>query len=102
MPYLPQEYGRQALELLLNADPGITAVLCFADSLAHGVLLAAQDRGLTVPDDLSVVGFDDGALAPSLRLTTVHQDVDEKGRRSAAALVAAPPAPGRRRRSTGR
>jgi DNA-binding LacI/PurR family transcriptional regulator len=81
VPYQPQEYGRQALGLLLDADPAVTAVLCFADSLAHGVLLAAQDRGLAVPDDLSVVGFDDSALAPSLRLTTVHQDVDEKGRR---------------------
>lgn len=89
VPYQPQEYGRQALGLLLEADPGITAILCFADSLAHGVLLAAQDRGLAVPEDLSVVGFDDNALAPSLRLTTVHQDVDAKGRRSAAALVRA-------------
>jgi DNA-binding LacI/PurR family transcriptional regulator len=89
VPYHPQEYGRQALGLLLEADSGTTAVLCFADSLAHGVMLAAQDRGLSVPDDLSVVGFDDNALAPSLRLTTVHQDIDEKGRLAATALVAA-------------
>ena len=89
VPYQPQEYGRAALGVLLDADPEITAVLCFADSLAHGVLLAAQDRGLAVPEDLSVIGFDDNALAPSLGLTTVHQDVDEKGRLAAAALVAA-------------
>lgn len=89
VPYQPQEYGRRALTELLDTDPAITGVLCFADALAHGVLLAAQDRGLSVPGELSVVGFDDNALAPSLRLTTVHQDVDEKGRRAAAALVSA-------------
>lgn len=101
VPYLPQEHGREALDLLLATDPGLTGVLCFADSLAHGVMLAAQDRGLAVPRDLSVVGFDDNALAPSLRLTTVHQDLDEKGRLSATALVAAATRKGRPPRQSG-
>jgi DNA-binding LacI/PurR family transcriptional regulator len=86
-----QNDGYEALAVLLDADPGITGVLCYADTLAHGVMLAAEDRGLEVPRDLSVVGFDDNPLAARLRpaLTTVRQDVAEKGRIAAAALVRA-------------
>jgi DNA-binding LacI/PurR family transcriptional regulator len=86
-----QSQGYEALGMLLGADPGITGVLCFADTLAHGVMLAAQDRGLVLPRDLSIVGFDDNPLAARLRppLTTVRQDITEKGRLAAAALVRA-------------
>jgi DNA-binding LacI/PurR family transcriptional regulator len=99
-PHTTEEDGYAALAPLLNADPGITAVLCFADTVAHGVMLAAQDQGLTIPDDLSVVGFDDNPLAARLRpaLTTVRQDIAEKGRLAAELLIrtvapdAAPPA----------
>ncbi|MEO5833913.1 MAG: LacI family DNA-binding transcriptional regulator [Nakamurella sp.] len=81
--------GYEALELLLDADPGITGVLCFSDTLAHGVMLAAQNRGLSLPRDLSIVGFDDNPLASRLRpaLTTVRQDVAAKGRLAAGALI---------------
>jgi len=84
-----EEEGYAALQLLLDGDPGITAVLCFSDTLAHGVMLAAQDRGMELPRDLSVVGFDDNPLAARLRpaLTTVRQDVAEKGRLAAAELI---------------
>jgi DNA-binding LacI/PurR family transcriptional regulator len=87
--HFAEEDGYRALELLLAADPGITGVLCFSDTLAHGVMLAAGDRGLELPRDLSVVGFDDHPLAARLRpaLTTVRQDVVEKGRLAAAALT---------------
>jgi DNA-binding LacI/PurR family transcriptional regulator len=65
-----------------------TAVLCFSDLFAVGVLHAARDAGLDVPADLSVVGFDD---SPSARrvdplLTTVRQDVEGKGHHAAAML----------------
>lgn len=90
LPFRPETDGYTALGVLLDADPGITGVLCFSDTLAHGVLTAAHDRGLTVPGDLSIVGFDDSPLASSLRptLTTVRQDIADKGRLAAAALVA--------------
>ena len=88
-PHSTEEQGYEALSLLLAADPELTAVLCFSDTLAHGVMLAAQDRGLALPRDLSVVGFDDNPLAARLRpaLTTVRQDVAEKGRLAAAELI---------------
>jgi len=89
--HFTEEDGYTALGVLLAADPGITGVLCFSDTLAHGVMLAAQDRGLRLPADLSIVGFDDNPLAARLRpaLTTVWQDVGEKGRLAAAALARA-------------
>lgn len=76
-----------ALDLLARDDRP-TGVLCFSDVIAHGVILAAEQLGLDVPRDVSVIGFDDSALARRLRpqLTTVHQDVREKGRVAAAAL----------------
>lgn len=84
-----EDAGYDALDMLLAADPDITAVLCFADTIAHGVMLAAQDRGLEVPGDLSIVGFDDSPMAARLRpaLTTVRQDVAEKGRLAAELLI---------------
>ncbi len=69
--------------------PRPTAVLCQSDVLALGVLRAAEELGLAVPGDLSVVGFDDSPLARRVRpaLTTVRQDVDAKGKAAAAALL---------------
>ena len=79
-----------ALLLLSQEDPP-TALLCFSDVMANGVVRAAESRGLRVPDDLSVVGFDDSPLAARVRpsLTTVRQPVAEKGHAAAAALTAA-------------
>jgi DNA-binding LacI/PurR family transcriptional regulator len=76
---------------LLRRDPRPTGVLCFSDVLAHGAVRAAEQLGLDVPGDVSVVGFDDSPLARRLRpqLTTVHQDVTEKGRLAAAELRSA-------------
>lgn len=75
--------------LLLESSPRPTAVLCFSDVLAWGVVHAAEDLGLRVPEDLSVVGFDDSALARSLRpaLTSVRQDLQDKGHLAAEILV---------------
>ncbi len=58
-----------------------TAVLAMGDAMAIGVLRAARELGLTVPDDLSVVGFDDLDIAQYTDppLTTVHQPNREKG-----------------------
>jgi DNA-binding LacI/PurR family transcriptional regulator len=82
---------RRTARLLLDRDDRPTAVLCFSDTVAFGVVQAAGDLGLHVPDDLSVVGFDDHPMAGQIRpaLTTVRQDVEDKGRAAASALTAA-------------
>jgi DNA-binding LacI/PurR family transcriptional regulator len=84
-----EEKGLVAARELLADRP--TAVLCFSDALAMDVVRAAAEAGVRVPDELSVVGFDDTPLARRLRpaLTTVRQDVVEKGTRAASELVAA-------------
>ena len=91
MPYRPETDGYAALTMLLDADPQITGVLCFSDRFATGVLAAALDRGLAVPGDLSIVGFDDSPVASNSRppLTTVRQDLAEKGHAAAEGLIAA-------------
>jgi DNA-binding LacI/PurR family transcriptional regulator len=85
------EEVRDNARLLLDRDDRPTAVLCFSDVIAYGVIQTAVDMGLRVPEDLSVVGFDDNPLASQIRpaLTTVRQDVEEKGRAAAAALTVA-------------
>ncbi|MCV2394942.1 LacI family transcriptional regulator [Actinotalea sp. M2MS4P-6] len=79
----------EGAQLLLDTEDPPTAVLCFSDLMAWGVVHAAHDLGLRVPEDLSVVGFDDSALARSVRpaLTTVHQDLVAKGHLAAQLLV---------------
>jgi DNA-binding LacI/PurR family transcriptional regulator len=83
--------GYAGARLLLDTPDRPTAVLCFSDLMALGVVHAAQDLGLRVPEDVSVVGFDDSALARRMRpaLTTVRQDVTAKGRAAAGALTRA-------------
>jgi DNA-binding LacI/PurR family transcriptional regulator len=88
-PY--SEHVDEGARLLLDTDERPTAVLCFSDAIANGVIRTSDDLGLRVPDDVSVVGFDDNPLARRMRpaLTTVRQDIMAKGRAAAAALTSA-------------
>lgn len=89
-PFRPPEAAYDAaLELLTRADRP-TAVLCFSDAYAAQCLRAAESLDLGVPEDLSVVGFDDSPLATTVRpgLTTVRQPVADKGRLAVRALLA--------------
>jgi len=83
--------AEEAAGRLLDRPDRPTGILCFSDLLALGVVRAAGARGLAVPQDLSVVGFDDSPVASRIDppLTTIRQDVEAKGRAAAAALVAA-------------
>ncbi|PRX48665.1 LacI family transcriptional regulator [Prauserella shujinwangii] len=77
-----REQAVAAAGALLDAEPRPTALLCMSDELALAALTAARSRGLAVPGDVSVVGFDD---TPPARwadppLTTVRQDLERKGR----------------------
>jgi len=82
--------GREAGLAVLQADEPPTAIVAQSDLLALGVIQAAEERGLSVPDDLSVLGFDgirtDG-YGP-LRLTTLVQPAVEKGREAGRAIAA--------------
>jgi DNA-binding LacI/PurR family transcriptional regulator len=71
--------GRMATEALLLDFPDVTAISTTCDALALGVLVAAEQLGLTAPDDLSVAGFDDIPSAVKANLTTTWQPLIEKG-----------------------
>jgi DNA-binding LacI/PurR family transcriptional regulator len=79
--------GRALLDVPSHRRP--TAVIAQSDVLAAGVLQAAADLGLRVPEDLSVAGFDGADLhwLGDTRLTTVVQPTDEKGRAAAQAAM---------------
>jgi DNA-binding LacI/PurR family transcriptional regulator len=72
---LTEEHGERAAVVLLAAEPP-TAVTAFNDHCAAGLMASVKDRGTRVPEDLSVVGYDDSHVAglAGIRLTTVAQD----------------------------
>ncbi len=82
---------REGLKVLRDRDPRPTALVCFNDAVAMGVYRAAHELGLHIPDDLSVVGFDDIELARLLGppLTTVSVRPGDIGKMAAEILVAA-------------
>jgi DNA-binding LacI/PurR family transcriptional regulator len=77
------------LELL--RDPGVTAIFAANDQMAAGVLRAAVELGRRVPEELSLVGYDDAEVAGFLNppLTTVRQDLDGVGRHCVEVLLSA-------------
>ena len=77
--------ARAGAEALLALRPRPRAVAAMSDVLALGVLEAA--RGLSVPRDLAVVGFDDAPAAAAAGLTTIRQDAAAKGRAAARLLL---------------
>ncbi|WP_243791288.1 LacI family DNA-binding transcriptional regulator [Saccharopolyspora gloriosae] len=81
------ESGASAAAQLLEIDPEITAVVCTSDILALGALDEARRRGLRVPEDLTVTGFDGIEDAGRVSLTTVRQPVLEKGRAAGRLLL---------------
>lgn len=73
--------------MLGSPDDRPTAVFAASDEMAFGVLLAAHQLGLRVPEDLSVVGIDDHTDSVAFDLTTVRQDPAEQGRVAAQRIV---------------
>ncbi|SEQ17809.1 transcriptional regulator, LacI family [Lentzea albida] len=82
-------HGRSAAAELLDLEPRPSAIVCFNDKVAVGTLQAARERGLRVPEDLSVAGFDDIDLAEATSppLTTVRQPLQEMGRIAVTQLM---------------
>ncbi len=98
IPYDPQlvmfgnfreESGREAMERLLDLDPPPTAVFAASDAIALGAMVAIRRRGLRIPEDIALVGFDDIPLAAYVDppLTTVRLPAFELGREAAQLLV---------------
>jgi LacI family transcriptional regulator len=83
------EDGREATNRLLDLEPPPTALFAYNDIMAIGALRAAHERGLCVPNDFSVVGFDDipQAAFTCPALTTVSQPKLDMGRRGAELLL---------------
>lgn len=88
IPYQPEYYkqgtldrafARSLAQELLQAHDPPTAVFAYCDTQAIGVLEAARDLGLQVPQELSVIGFDDIEAAEFWHLTTIHQPLQESG-----------------------
>lgn len=78
---------RAALELLAAPEPP-TAIFAASDELAFGAIFAAHERGLRVPDDLSVVGVDGHEMGAMFGLTTIDQFPRRQGERAADAMLA--------------
>ncbi|MGW4040814.1 LacI family DNA-binding transcriptional regulator [Streptomyces sp. NPDC004778] len=82
------EGGQAAASRLL--DRGVTGIVCASDPLALGAVRAVRRRGLRVPDDVSVVGYDDSAFMTCTEppLTTVRQPIEAMGRAAVDLLAA--------------
>ncbi|UZW57730.1 LacI family DNA-binding transcriptional regulator [Sphingobium sp. JS3065] len=83
------ETGHVAGSRLLDATPRPTAIFSSNDEMAAGVLHAARERGIAVPDDLSIIGFDDAPIAAHIwpPLSTVRWPIAAMARAAALKLV---------------
>jgi DNA-binding LacI/PurR family transcriptional regulator len=93
LPANHPDHGLEGARAVLNTTPRPTALLAGTDQLALGALEATRVLGLSVPNDVSVVGFDDvpGAAWSTPALTTVRQPLLEKGEIAGRLLIAAAP-----------
>lgn len=79
--------GAEAMAQLLVVDRPPTAVFAESDEMAVGALKTVRDAGLLVPDDISIIGFDDHDMAAYCDLTTVAQPVQQQGETAATLLL---------------
>ena len=79
--------GRESMHALLRRCPDLTAVFAASDEMAMGAILAVRDRGLRIPQDLSVIGIDGHDLGELVSLTTMVQPALEQGATAAALLL---------------
>jgi DNA-binding LacI/PurR family transcriptional regulator len=93
-PY-SQEQTRKVAKELLNLPEPPTAIFAATDFQALGVLKAARQLNIKVPEQLAVIGFDDLDLAEYADLTTISQHLDESGRLAVELLLAQIESPSR-------
>ncbi|MBE8470385.1 LacI family DNA-binding transcriptional regulator [Streptomyces justiciae] len=85
-------WGRAAVTLLLDQHPEVDAVLCGNDQIARGAVDVLRERGLRVPEDVAVMGFDNWQVMTSgcrPLLTSVDMNLEQVGRAAAKALFGA-------------
>ena len=82
----PRDPSKQVHELLNLPNPP-TAIFAATDNLALHVLKVAQQRGVRIPEDLALIGFDDIDIAEYLELTTISQSLEESGRLAVEHLI---------------
>lgn len=84
------EQGRRAAAVMLDLTPRPTALLALSDQLAFGAMEVVREAGLRIPEDISIVGYDDvpEAARSNPPLTTVHQPHVEKGIGAGRKLIA--------------
>ncbi len=79
--------GVEAMAALLARDDPPTAVFCLSDLMAFGAMQACRERGVDVPGEMSIMGFDDQEVASAAGLTTMRQKVRTMGARAASMLI---------------
>lgn len=87
--YYNEEDGKAGLLELLSRDAPFSALVCANDWMASGAMSCARDLGMNLPDDLSIVGFDDVVFAHHVfpRLTTVSNPISEMAAMSAQHIL---------------
>lgn len=87
--YAPKDHNRadSAFSQLACMPNKPTAIVCMNDEYAIPLIFRMQQSGWSIPEDISVVGFDDSTYAQEIGLTTVHQDPKEMGRATARILL---------------
>ena len=80
--------ARRVAHRVLDAPEPPTAIFAASDTQAMGVLKAARERGVSVPQQLAVIGFDDVEIADYIGLTTIRQSLEESGRVAVDLLLA--------------
>ncbi|MDK2807501.1 MAG: LacI family transcriptional regulator [Clostridiales bacterium] len=83
------EYGEEAAKLIAKRREEITAVFCSADILALGVLKGLSSQGIRVPEEISVLGFDNTFISKisTPALSTIDQNISLKGERAAKMII---------------
>ncbi len=84
-----EEGGHKAMEDILKMKKRPTGIFCHSDSIAIGAMRAVQEAGYRVPDDFSIIGFDDLQICTYInpKLTTVRQDAFLMGQKAAETLT---------------
>ena len=70
-------------------EPNITGVVCVADTIAISIIKRFSENNKSIPNDLSIIGFDDIEISRYIypSLTTIKQDITEKGRKATEIII---------------